>query len=124
MKFIEKIRLCHTRGKLDTTATPWRPPERVALWMPGAYAYVCTDTAFCTRLGRSCPSSLEGVKARELKRLLRTMGWWDTGKGSRHEKLSNGTHSIAIPRHVEITAGTVRAIVKEAETYGRSEKAK
>jgi hypothetical protein len=61
------------------------------------------------------------MKARELKRLLRARGWWDTGKGSKHEKWTDGTHSIALPRHKEIAEGTAHAILKEAETYGFEE---
>jgi len=61
------------------------------------------------------------MKARELKRRLAAMGWRDTGKGSRHEKWTNGTHSIAIPRHREIAEGTARAILREAAEYGHLE---
>jgi predicted RNA binding protein YcfA (HicA-like mRNA interferase family) len=61
------------------------------------------------------------MKARELKRRLAAMGWRDTGKGSRHEKWTNNIHCIAIPRHREIAEGTARAILKEAEEYGRME---
>lgn len=61
------------------------------------------------------------MKARELKRRLAAMGWRDTGKGSRHEKWTHGTHSIAIPRHREIAEGTARAILKEAAEYGNME---
>jgi predicted RNA binding protein YcfA (HicA-like mRNA interferase family) len=61
------------------------------------------------------------VKARELKRHLKELGWWDTGKGSRHEKWTNGVHSIAVPRHKEIPEGTARAILKEAKEYGQKE---
>ena len=59
------------------------------------------------------------VKAKELKRRLTSMGWRDTGKGSKHEKWTNGVHSIAIPRHKEIAQGTAKAILKEAWTYGQ-----
>ena len=61
------------------------------------------------------------MKARELKRRLATMGWRDTGKDSRHEKWSNGIHSIAIPRRREIAEGTARAILEEAAEYGNME---
>lgn len=61
------------------------------------------------------------VKARELKRRLAAMGWRDTGKGSKHEKWTNGIHSVAVPRHREIAEGTARAILKEAQEYGHSE---
>ena len=61
------------------------------------------------------------VKARELKRRLSAMGWRDTGKGSKHEKWTNGVHSIAIPRHKEIAEGTAKAILKEAGTYGQAQ---
>ena len=61
------------------------------------------------------------MKARELKRRLAAMGWRDTGKGSRHEKWTNGMHSIAVPRHKEIAEGTARAILKEAADYGHLE---
>ena len=58
------------------------------------------------------------MKSRDLKKRLKELGWWDTGKGSKHEKWTNGTHSIALPRHKEIPEGTARAILKEAEEYG------
>lgn len=61
------------------------------------------------------------MKARELKRRLAAMGWRDTGKGSKHEKWTNGIHSVAVPRHREIAEGTARAILKEAQEYGHSE---
>ena len=65
------------------------------------------------------------MKHRDLKRQLKKMGWWDTGKGTKHEKWSNGTHSVAVPRHKEISEGTAKAILKEAELYGgQSEKLK
>jgi hypothetical protein len=51
----------------------------------------------------------------------KTMGWRDTGKGSKHEKWTNGVHSIAIPRHKEIAEGTAKAILKEAGTYGQAQ---
>jgi hypothetical protein len=49
------------------------------------------------------------------------MGWRDTGKGSKHEKWTNGVHSIAIPRHKEIAEGTAKAVLKEAGTYGQAQ---
>jgi len=49
------------------------------------------------------------------------MGFWDTGKGSKHEKWTNGVYAIAVPRHKEIPEGTARAILKEAKLYGRQE---
>lgn len=64
------------------------------------------------------------MKAKELKRLLRAMGWWATGKGSKHEKWSNGIHSIAVPRHREIAEGTAQAILREAKIYGRTQDGK
>ncbi len=61
------------------------------------------------------------MKSRELKKRLTAMGWWDTCKGSRHEKWTNGIHSVAIPRHREIAEGTAQAILKEAAEYGHSD---
>jgi hypothetical protein len=43
------------------------------------------------------------------------------GNGSKHEKWTNGVHSVAVPRHKEIPEGTARAILKEAQKYGRNE---
>lgn len=57
------------------------------------------------------------MKARNLKAELRKMGFWDTGKGSKHEKWTNGVYAIAVPRHKEIPEGTARAILKEAALY-------
>ena len=48
------------------------------------------------------------------------MGWWDTRTGAKHEKWTDGFHSVAIPRHAEIAEGTARAILKEASAYGVS----
>jgi hypothetical protein len=59
------------------------------------------------------------MKARDLKKRLISMGWHDTGTGSKHEKWSNGIHSVAIPRHREIAEGTARAILQEAMEYGQ-----
>ena len=61
------------------------------------------------------------MKIRDLKKRLKEMNWWDTGKGSKHEKWTNGIHSIAVPRHKEISEGTAKAILKEAQDYGRNE---
>ncbi|HLG20533.1 MAG TPA: type II toxin-antitoxin system HicA family toxin [Bdellovibrionota bacterium] len=61
------------------------------------------------------------MKARDLKRLLRLRGWWDTGRGSKHEKWTNGIHTIAVPRHKGVAEGTARAILKEADEYGQKE---
>jgi hypothetical protein len=61
------------------------------------------------------------VKARDLKKRLAAMGWRDTGRGSRHEKWTNGVHSIAIPRHREVADGTAWAILKEAAQYGTAD---
>ncbi len=59
------------------------------------------------------------MKAKELKARLKALGWWDTGRGSKHEKWSNGVHTIAVPRHKEIAEGTARSILKEASEYGK-----
>ncbi|MBI4403504.1 MAG: type II toxin-antitoxin system HicA family toxin [Deltaproteobacteria bacterium] len=64
------------------------------------------------------------MKARDLKKKLTECGWWNTGHGSKHEKWTNGTYSIAVPRHNEIPEGTARAILNEAKKYGRQEKRK
>ncbi len=61
------------------------------------------------------------MKAKDLKRRLKALGWWDTGRGSKHEKWTNGVHTIAVPRHKEIPEGTARAILKEADEYGGKE---
>lgn len=50
------------------------------------------------------------------------MGFWDTGKGSKHEKWINGVYALAVPRHKEIPEGTARAILKEAALYGKTVK--
>jgi hypothetical protein len=61
------------------------------------------------------------MKARDLKRLLRLLGWRDTGRGAKHEKWTNGFHYIAVPRHREIAEGTARAILQEARAYTPTE---
>lgn len=59
------------------------------------------------------------MKVKDLKLKLRLTGFWDTGLGSKHEKWTNGSYSIAVPRHKEIPEGTARAILKEAKLHER-----
>ena len=53
--------------------------------------------------------------------MLREKGWWDTRKGSKHEKWTNGKHTVAVPRHRELPKGTVDAILKQLSAYENEE---
>jgi hypothetical protein len=52
------------------------------------------------------------VKKRRLERELRRLGWW-RAHGGKHDKWTNGTFSVAVPRHAEINEYTARAILIE-----------
>lgn len=59
------------------------------------------------------------MKARDLKSRLSRLGYRDTGRGTKHEKWSNGIYTVSVPRHKEIAEGTARSILKEAVEYGQ-----
>lgn len=59
------------------------------------------------------------MKARDLKQILKAMGWWDTGKGGKHEKWTNGVRCVAVPRHKEIPEGTALAVLEEARKHSK-----
>ncbi len=54
------------------------------------------------------------MKVNELYKELRKLGWWPTGSGSKHEKWSNGKHTIAIPRHKELNGKTAHKLIQRA----------
>jgi len=58
------------------------------------------------------------MKRKELARLLRNMGYEVAkGKGSKHEKWTNGAYIVLVPRHREINEHTARAILNEAHAH-------
>lgn len=59
------------------------------------------------------------MKGHELKRQLRSLGWWDSKKGTKHAKYTDGIHHVAVPRHEEINGKTAYKIIKQATTYSQ-----
>jgi len=53
------------------------------------------------------------MKKRDLESQLKKLGFWQV-PGGKHDKWTNGTHSIAVPRHKEINEFTAKGILKEA----------
>lgn len=62
------------------------------------------------------------MQYQELTKELKLLGWWNTKRGNRHEKWTNGTHHVAVPRHGEIANRTAFKIIKQAELYNRTGK--
>jgi hypothetical protein len=60
------------------------------------------------------------MKALELKRKLKELGWVPCNNGSKHEKWTNGKHTLAIPRQKEIAGKTAYKLIKQAENYNTS----
>jgi mRNA interferase HicA len=58
------------------------------------------------------------MKKVDLEKKLRSMGWQQAG-GGKHDKWTNGRHSIAVPRHREINEHTARGIIRQAERYSQ-----
>lgn len=54
------------------------------------------------------------MKHADLADKLKALGYWDTGKGTRHEKWTNGNRIVWVPRHREIKEFTAKGILKEA----------
>jgi mRNA interferase HicA len=54
------------------------------------------------------------MKLRDLKLALRNLGWWFLREGGNHEVWTNGTRTVAVPRHTEVPEGTARRILKDA----------
>jgi len=59
------------------------------------------------------------MKKRDLEKRLKKLGFWLDG-GGKHDKWTDGTHSIAVPRHREINKFTAEGIIEEAERYKKS----
>lgn len=57
------------------------------------------------------------MKLHELFRELRELGWWSTGKGSKHDKWTNGTNTLAVPRHGEVSGRTAYKLVEQAKNF-------
>ncbi len=55
------------------------------------------------------------MNAKELKRIIRSHGWYFLREGKKHEIWTNGEASEAIPRHVEISERLARKILKNAK---------
>jgi hypothetical protein len=55
------------------------------------------------------------MKCNELFKQLRQLGWHPTGNGSKHEKWTNGIHTIAVPRHKELNGKTAHKLIQRAE---------
>lgn len=58
------------------------------------------------------------MKKRDLETALKKLGWWLSPGGGKHDKWTNGVHSIAVPRHIEVNEYTARGILKQARLYG------
>jgi hypothetical protein len=54
------------------------------------------------------------MKKADVTKILRSLGWWDTGKGKKHEKWTNGELVNMVPRHREINEDTAKSIIKLA----------
>jgi mRNA interferase HicA len=59
------------------------------------------------------------MKRRGIERKLRSLRWFLTRHGGRHDVWSNGERDLVVPRHNEINEYTAKAILKEARG-GRS----
>ena len=57
------------------------------------------------------------MKLADLERKLKGLGWWDTGKGGKHTKWTNGTDSQPVPRHKEINEHTAKSILNFVEKH-------
>lgn len=62
------------------------------------------------------------MRYHELIKELKKLGWWDTKRGNRHEKWTNGIHHLAVPRHGDIANKTTLKILKQAELFNKTGK--
>lgn len=53
------------------------------------------------------------MKRTDLIRKLKKNGWWLLRHGANHDIYTNGTLSVAIPRHGEINEKLAQAIVRK-----------
>lgn len=63
------------------------------------------------------------MKKRQLEKELKQLGWWQI-HGTKHDKWTNGTFSVAVPRLAEINEYTARGIIKEVIEYNSQSGAK
>ena len=54
------------------------------------------------------------MKVKDLKAVLKSLGFHFLREGGNHEVWTNGTVRIAVPRHREVKENTARAIIKQA----------
>lgn len=54
----------------------------------------------------------EGMKQRDLVKILIANGWWKLRDGGNHEVYTNGTKLEPIPRHSEVNENLAKAILK------------
>jgi mRNA interferase HicA len=55
------------------------------------------------------------MKYRDLVRRLHELGWWQTPNRGPHEKWTNGSEQVGVPRHKEIDEFTAKSIIRYAE---------
>ena len=56
------------------------------------------------------------MKKRDLLIKLRELGFYES-QGTKHEKWTDGTYILPVPRHSEIKENLARGILKQAQKY-------